>query len=135
MLPAVRQRRIIELLAEREYVTVAEVSDATGASVATTQRDLARLAAIGALTRLHGGATRPPAPRGAERVLAAHLTTAWHALDGRDLTAVETALHQALHTCQRLRRERFPAGPGGRTRGGPVPEPQSLVASSGRGVR
>jgi DNA-binding IclR family transcriptional regulator len=109
MLPSVRHQRIIDLLAEREYVTITDIRDATGASLATTQRDLATLARSGALVRLHGGATRPPAPRGETRLLAACLARGRHALDVYDLNGVEHALYQALAACERLRRA-SPAG-------------------------
>ncbi|MET7423485.1 DeoR family transcriptional regulator [Dactylosporangium sp. NPDC005555] len=104
MLPAVRYQRIIELLARCEYVTITDVRNATGASPATTQRDLARLATTGALARVRGGATRAPAPRGEARLLAACLTRIRHALDRHDIDTVEDALHQALDACARLRR-------------------------------
>ncbi|WP_327001737.1 DeoR family transcriptional regulator [Dactylosporangium sp. NBC_01737] len=104
MLPSVRHQRIIDLLAEREYVTITDIREATGASLATTQRDLANLARSGAITRLHGGATRAPAPRGETRLLAACLAQGRHALDRHDLRGVEHALHQALAACDRLRR-------------------------------
>ena len=55
-LPALRRRRILELLAERDYLTVGEARAATGVSTSTTHRDLAALAATGALTRIRGGA-------------------------------------------------------------------------------
>jgi len=57
-LPAVRHRRILDLLAERDYLTVTEARVATGVSASTTHRDLATLAAAGALTRIRGGAAR-----------------------------------------------------------------------------
>ncbi|MGI5184859.1 DeoR family transcriptional regulator [Dactylosporangium sp. CA-152071] len=104
LLPAVRHQRIIELLAQTEYVTIADVRNATGASLATTQRDLARLAMTGALARVRGGATRPQPPGGEARLLAACLTRVRHALDRHDLTTAENALHQALDACARLRR-------------------------------
>lgn len=104
MLPSVRHQRIIELLAQREFVTITDIRQATGASLATTQRDLATLARSGALTRLHGGATRPPAPHGETRLLAAYLARGRHALDRHDLNGVELALQQALEACHRLRR-------------------------------
>ena len=104
LLPAVRYQRIIDLLAEREYVTIADVRDATGASLATTQRDLARLAHNGALSRIRGGATRAQAPRGEARLVAACLTRVRHALDRHDLATAEHALHQALEAVTRLRR-------------------------------
>ncbi|GAA4249038.1 DeoR family transcriptional regulator [Dactylosporangium darangshiense] len=104
MLPALRHQRIIELLAQREYVTITEVQAATGASPATARRDLERLATRGALTRIRGGATRPPGPRGEARVLAACVARVRVALDRHDLNAVENALYQALDACSRLRR-------------------------------
>jgi DNA-binding IclR family transcriptional regulator len=104
MLPPVRHQRIIELVAEREFVTITEIRAATGASLATVQRDLASLARAGALTRIHGGATRPPTPRGETRLLAACLARGRHALDLHDLNGLEHALHQALAACDRLRR-------------------------------
>jgi DeoR/GlpR family transcriptional regulator of sugar metabolism len=106
LLPSVRHQRIIELLAQHEFVTVTDIRRATGASHATTQRDLASLARSGALTRIHGGATRPPTPRAETRLLAACLARGRHALDRHDLSGVEHALHQALAACERLRRGR-----------------------------
>ncbi|MEV0561753.1 DeoR family transcriptional regulator [Dactylosporangium sp. NPDC050588] len=107
VLAAVRHRRILALLAAREFVTVTEVRAATGASLATANRDLSVLAAAGALTRIRGGATRaapPPAgPSGQERVLVACLVQARRAAERHDLAAVEGALHQALTTCRQLR--------------------------------
>ncbi|MFI5916009.1 DeoR family transcriptional regulator [Dactylosporangium sp. NPDC051541] len=104
LLPAVRRQRIVELLVQHEFITIDEIRGATGASLATTHRDLDQLAVAGALTRIRGGATRPPTPRGEERLLAACLTRVRQALDRNDLTTVETALHQALDACTRLRR-------------------------------
>jgi predicted transcriptional regulator of viral defense system len=110
MLPSVRHQRIIELLAQHEFLTITDIREATGASLATIQRDLVSLASAGALTRIHGGATRPPAPRGETRLLAACLAQGRYALDRHDLSGVEHALHQALAACDRLRRAA--AGPG-----------------------
>lgn len=113
LLPPVRHQRIIELLAEREFVTITDIREATGASLATTQRDLAALARSGALTRLHGGATRPPPPRGETRLLAACLARGRHALDRHDIGGLEHALHQALAACDRLRRATSSPAPDG----------------------
>jgi DeoR family transcriptional regulator of aga operon len=104
MLAAVRRRRITELVAEREFVTIDDIRAATGASLATTHRDLARLTMSGAVTRIRGGAARPPSPPGEARLLAASLTRVRQALDRHDLNAAESALHQALDACTRLRR-------------------------------
>ncbi|WP_327003240.1 DeoR family transcriptional regulator [Dactylosporangium sp. NBC_01737] len=70
VLPAVRHRQILALLAEREFIALTEVQEATGTSAATAHRDLSLLAAAGALTRIRGRATRaappPAAPPGEE---------------------------------------------------------------------
>ncbi len=70
-LPAERRRRILELLAERGAVRVGELVEALGVSEFTIRRDLAALAALGALERSHGGAVasgpRVPAMAPAER--------------------------------------------------------------------
>ncbi|GAA2334007.1 DeoR family transcriptional regulator [Dactylosporangium salmoneum] len=113
MLPAVRQQRIIELLARREFVTLTEVQAETGASMATTHRDLARLATKGALARVRGGATRPAGPPAEARLLAAYLVRVRNALERHDLGAVENGLHQALSACERLRSASRRSAPGG----------------------
>jgi DeoR/GlpR family transcriptional regulator of sugar metabolism len=66
---AVRRGRILDLLAQREYLTVGEAQAAAGASMATTQRDLTHLATTGALTRIRGGAMRSSSPARDERPL------------------------------------------------------------------
>jgi DeoR/GlpR family transcriptional regulator of sugar metabolism len=76
---------------------------ATGASMATVQRDLAQLATAGALTRIRGGATRPAPARDEGTVLVACLARAHRALDTQDLGAVENELRRALDLCRRLR--------------------------------
>jgi len=58
-LPAERRRRILELVAERGAVRVAELVELLGVSEFTVRRDLAALAALGALERSHGGAVPP----------------------------------------------------------------------------
>lgn len=58
-LPAERRRRILALLAERGAVHVAELVELLGVSEFTIRRDLAALAALGALERSHGGAVLP----------------------------------------------------------------------------
>jgi DeoR/GlpR family transcriptional regulator of sugar metabolism len=95
-LAALRHQRILALLAAKDYVTVAEVRAATGVSMATTHRDLAALAAVGLLTRIHGGAARRHAFDRPPRQLVTCLSRACDALDRDDLTAVEEALRQAL---------------------------------------
>jgi len=51
-----RHQRILEALAERSVVTVAELTGLLDASSATVRRDLARLAEAGQLRKVHGGA-------------------------------------------------------------------------------
>lgn len=58
-LPAERRRRILELLAERGAVRVAELVELLGVSEFTIRRDLAALAERGAVERSHGGAVPP----------------------------------------------------------------------------
>ena len=51
-----RQRRIDELLRRQAVASLAELMEATGASVATTRRDLVLLERLGLLARTRGGA-------------------------------------------------------------------------------
>jgi DeoR family ulaG and ulaABCDEF operon transcriptional repressor len=51
-----RQRAIVGLLRQQPLVTVRELTQRLAASEATVRRDIARLAAHGALKRVHGGA-------------------------------------------------------------------------------
>jgi hypothetical protein len=115
-LAAVRHRRILDLLAANEYVTVTEVRTVTGASLATTHRDLAYLSSAGLLHRVHGGAARP-ATGPARHHIAERLGQACDALDRDDLAAVEAALREALtalYRCSFVRQSSGtnPAGPG-----------------------
>lgn len=54
--PGPRQARILELLANRGFLTVREVAEATGVSEITARRDLVELEERKALRRTHGGA-------------------------------------------------------------------------------
>ena len=54
--PGPRQARILELLANRGFLTVREVAAATGVSEITARRDLVELEERRALKRTHGGA-------------------------------------------------------------------------------
>lgn len=58
-LPAERRSRILELLRERGAVRVSALARELGASEITIRRDLAALAAAGAIERSHGGAVLP----------------------------------------------------------------------------
>lgn len=64
-LPSERRQQILRILAETGSVSVNELSQATGASLATIHRDLEQLSEAGRLVRVHGGATTadddPPA--------------------------------------------------------------------------
>ncbi|MEM7728808.1 MAG: DeoR/GlpR family DNA-binding transcription regulator [Pseudomonadota bacterium] len=51
-----RHRSILKMLSQTPHASVAELSDALGASVATIRRDLNALSDAGALRRTHGGA-------------------------------------------------------------------------------
>jgi hypothetical protein len=102
--PDARRRHILELLDRQEYATVTEIRRLTGASAATIQRDLARLAATGELTRLHGGAARA---HGSER---APQPVAW--LADLDLVAAEDALRCQRWSLVRQSSGTKPFGPG-----------------------
>jgi DeoR/GlpR family transcriptional regulator of sugar metabolism len=54
--PGPRQARILELLANRGFLTVRELAEATGVSEITARRDLVELEERQALKRTHGGA-------------------------------------------------------------------------------
>lgn len=62
--PNERQRRILELLEQRENIRVSELSDLLNVSVATIRRDLNKLRDLGEVERFHGGAvlSLPSAP-------------------------------------------------------------------------
>ncbi|WP_199438911.1 DeoR/GlpR family DNA-binding transcription regulator [Umezawaea beigongshangensis] len=70
-----RQRVIVEQLADRHRVEVADLATATGASEMTVRRDLDVLAARGVLRRVHGGAV-PVSPTGVEPPFAARAAVA-----------------------------------------------------------
>ncbi len=83
MLPAERHRLILERLARRGAASVGELTIALGVSRETVRRDLARLAALGALRPTRGGALslgpreaheseRRTANLGAKRAIARH---------------------------------------------------------------
>ncbi|MDO6656210.1 MULTISPECIES: DeoR/GlpR family DNA-binding transcription regulator [Bacillaceae] len=57
MLNAERHFIILQVLKEKETVTVHDLSDATGASVSTIRRDLVQLEEENKLKRVHGGAS------------------------------------------------------------------------------
>lgn len=54
--PGPRQARILEMLANRGFLTVRELAEATGVSEITARRDLVELEQRRALKRTHGGA-------------------------------------------------------------------------------
>lgn len=57
MLTEERYAKILNRLAEKKAVTVAELTELLGASEATVRRDLNALADLGRLNKVHGGAT------------------------------------------------------------------------------
>jgi len=63
MLPEERRRRILEMLAQAESITVSDLVERLGVSRVTARADLNALAAEGALVRSHGGALKPMDPR------------------------------------------------------------------------
>jgi len=62
--PNERQKKILDLLEQRENARVSELSDLLGVSVATIRRDLNKLREMGEINRFHGGAalSLPSAP-------------------------------------------------------------------------
>jgi DNA-binding transcriptional ArsR family regulator len=103
ILAANRRRQILQLLAEREYVTTAEIRDATGASNSTVSRDLSVLADAGAVHRIRGGAARPAGTREALVELREHFVGLSRSLSHGDLDTVQALLRQALAVCDRAR--------------------------------
>ncbi|WP_238005980.1 DeoR family transcriptional regulator [Dactylosporangium sp. AC04546] len=101
---AQRRQAILELVAQREYATIAEVKAVTGASASTVHRDLAHLAKAGVVQRIRGGVTRAAKPAEAVAELRHRLVSLPRVLDLGDLTAVHRLLTQALLACERLRR-------------------------------
>lgn len=57
MLAEQRARTILQLVAQRQTVSVADLCELTGASEATIRRDLNALDRLGKLNKVHGGAT------------------------------------------------------------------------------
>ncbi|MGW0122093.1 substrate-binding domain-containing protein [Streptomyces sp. NPDC003327] len=57
-----RHRRILRLVREREGLRVSELAAELGVSVETARRDVAALAEVGRVRRLHGTVTWPTAP-------------------------------------------------------------------------
>ena len=67
-LPATtRRERMLQLIAEREFVRVADLAGAFGISEVTARADLAALAASHAVRRVRGGAMAPARDGGVER--------------------------------------------------------------------
>ena len=59
MLASERKKLILDYLNEIHTASTQTLCDLTGASLATTRRDLAQLEEKGLLTRTHGGAQKP----------------------------------------------------------------------------
>ena len=58
-----RRARMLELVDEREFVGVKELSDEFGLTEMSVRRDLTALEAEGLIARVRGGATRPRTAR------------------------------------------------------------------------
>jgi hypothetical protein len=103
MLPTVRRRIILDLLAAQEFVTMHEIRTITAASLSTVRRDIQRLELAGSAVQIRGGVTRPAA--GAAMQLRSTLAKVRVCLDApRDLALIETVLGQALAACKLYRR-------------------------------
>jgi len=57
-----RDTRILQAVKEQPLVTVQELSEKVGRSLATVRRDLSRMASAGLIVRVHGGARLPEPP-------------------------------------------------------------------------
>ena len=57
MLTEERYNKILEALKNKGTITVAEMTECTGASESTIRRDLIALDEMGKLNKVHGGAT------------------------------------------------------------------------------
>ena len=62
MLTQERYQQILQMLARKRTVTVAELTRTLGASEATIRRDLNALHEMGRLNKVHGGATALSSP-------------------------------------------------------------------------
>lgn len=60
MRPNERQQHILELLRQRERISVEELARTLGTSQETIRRDLTTLSEGGQVTKYHGGASLPP---------------------------------------------------------------------------
>lgn len=60
MRPNERRQHILELLRQRERISVDELARTLGTSQETIRRDLTALAEDGQVTKFHGGASLPP---------------------------------------------------------------------------
>lgn len=56
MLTELREKNILRMLKERQFVKVNEIMQENDASISTVRRDLKRLEAAGKLKRIYGGA-------------------------------------------------------------------------------
>jgi predicted transcriptional regulator len=104
-LAAERRQAILDIVAQRQYVTLAELREATGASASTVHRDLANLARTGAVQRIRGGVTRAAEPSAEVVELHHRLARLPRVLETGDLATVHRLLTQALQTLERLRRD------------------------------
>jgi len=60
MRPNERRQHILEMLRQRERISVDELARLLGTSQETIRRDLAELSELGQVTKFHGGASLPP---------------------------------------------------------------------------
>ena len=63
MKPGIRRERIVDLVRERERVSVDDLAALLGSSRETIRRDLTELAGRGLIRKVHGGAMMPEVPR------------------------------------------------------------------------
>jgi DeoR family ulaG and ulaABCDEF operon transcriptional repressor len=99
MLESRRHHLIIDLLDENPVVTVRELTEKLGASEATVRRDLLKLARLGKLKKVHGGAEALDAPASPTRHK--HLTAdAFLAAKERNVHQKRLIARRAAELCE-----------------------------------
>jgi len=96
-----RQRAEIlrNLLAERDFVSIADIMAATGVSAASARRDAGRLADAGFADRVHGGVQAIAAPFGREIGQAPLATGSFHAGTTINVEAKRAIARKAVEMC------------------------------------
>jgi DeoR/GlpR family transcriptional regulator of sugar metabolism len=97
-----RRQTIVDLVTERQYVSIGEVQAATGVSLTTVHRDLEHLATTGHVVRIRGGATVLVPLAEEIHQLYQQLTRAGWRLQAGQLEPARQILAGAMSTCEHL---------------------------------